>query len=279
MQPTSARRQRLGAELRRLREMAGHSGRAMAAEIGISQAGISRIETGTRLPTLPEARAWARAVDADAETTDRLMADVEAAYTDVETWRHSLAGARHFQTRAAEIDRITGRLRSYQAFIVPGLMHTADYARRIFELCAVPGMDIPAAVTARLERQRILYEPSRAFEFIVTESALRYPAGPASVLRSQLGRLLSLASLDQVDLAVIPLRHEPTRLGWHSFVIHDHLLDNGEPFVDVELAHADVSVADPQDVATYEAIWKQLAASALRAQSALEFVEAVAKSL
>src|SRR2546430_16403904 len=67
-QEPRAKRLRLAAELRRLREMAGVSGRELAQRINISQSKISRIESGMTTPPVPAVTAWAGAVGGDAET-------------------------------------------------------------------------------------------------------------------------------------------------------------------------------------------------------------------
>ena len=56
------KRERLATELRRLRDQAGISGRDLAHRVGISQSKVSRIESGTVIPSLPEVTAWGEAV-------------------------------------------------------------------------------------------------------------------------------------------------------------------------------------------------------------------------
>jgi hypothetical protein len=62
---------------------------------------------------------------------------------------------------------------------VPGLLQTAEYIRRVFQVftwdpAGMEPHDTSAALAARLRRQEALYDESRQFDFIVTEAALRW---------------------------------------------------------------------------------------------------------
>jgi DNA-binding XRE family transcriptional regulator len=57
-QPRRARRAALGAELKRLRELNGVSGRTVAKALGVSQSAVSRKEAGEAPISLPEVTAW-----------------------------------------------------------------------------------------------------------------------------------------------------------------------------------------------------------------------------
>ncbi len=203
-EPQSQRRA-LGAELRRLRDLAGLSTREMAPKVGISSAGVTRTEAGTRVPSLPEVN--------------------------------------------------------------------------VLELCAVPGQDIPAAVTARLERQQVLFDAARRFDFLITEGALRSPIASEAVMRGQLDRITSVAGMNNVTVAVLPTRSGAARIGWHGFTIYEQLRDDGDPFVYVELVHADVTISEPAGVAAYQHLFGQLMDAALTGDDATNFIAALARSL
>jgi transcriptional regulator with XRE-family HTH domain len=275
-EPLSQRRY-LGMELRRLRDLAGLSTRELAPKVGISPAGVTRTESGSRVPTLPEVNAWATATRASDEVKDRLVALTESAYNEVQTWRGVLSGARHLQQRSAAMEAVANLERDYDPVMLPGLLQTAGYARRILELCAVPGQDIPAATTARLERQQVLYETPRRFEFLITETALRWPVASESVMRAQLNRITSVAGMDNVNVAVLPAQRGAARIGWHGFTIYEEIQDGGDPFVYVELVHADVTISDPPGVAAYQHLFGQLKDAALTGDAAAEFIATIAR--
>ncbi|WP_433519010.1 helix-turn-helix domain-containing protein [Nonomuraea sp. CA-143628] len=241
----------LGMELRRLRELAGLSGEAIGAAIGVSQVSASRIERGVKVPTAAEVGAWADAVNADAETRERLLQLAEAAHTEVVTWRAALRGQLHMQGEIAQSESTARTIRNYQPLIVPGLLQTADYARRVFEMSDTGGTrDHAAALGKRIQRQEILYDTTRRFEFLITEAALRLRVGGVNTLLAQVDRIISLAALDNISVGILPIDRQVTFLGWNPFVIYDDV-EEGRPFVRVEMTHGVTTIERPEDVALY----------------------------
>src|SRR5262249_7465045 len=131
-------RQRLAEELRRARSISGMSGRDLAQKIDISQSKVSRIESGSAVPALPEVRAWVEAVCASDETSHLLLALTEAAHTTVSRWQTELSDRPHIQGDIEEIERTARRILTFQPSVVPGLLQTAEYARRVFEMFQEP---------------------------------------------------------------------------------------------------------------------------------------------
>src|SRR5260370_37986925 len=76
-------RQRLGAELLRLRVLAGMTGREVERLAGISHPRLSRIENGEIAATLPQLRASARVVRTKGDTLTRLLRRTEAHVVEV----------------------------------------------------------------------------------------------------------------------------------------------------------------------------------------------------
>src|SRR5438132_6502443 len=147
-----SQRQRLGMELRKLRKLAGLNGYQLAEQVRISQSKVSRIEAGSAVPTVRETEAWARAVGASDEMLANLVGLAEAALTEVETWRRALRhGLPHLQAEVQALEANATRISSFQPSLVPGLLQTAEYARRVFTLADVVGrQDYAGAVAARM---------------------------------------------------------------------------------------------------------------------------------
>lgn len=228
-------RQQLAAELRRLRDLAGISGRELAKRVGISQSTLSRIEAGTVVPPLPQVLEWAKAVGADADCQQSLHALTEAAHSpEVHDWAASLAERPHLQDDVRAFEEDAHVVRNFQPTLVPGLLQTADYARRVFATFDPPYSPdaLTAALAARLHRQRVLYDPAKRFEFLITEAALRFRPGPHRILLAQLDRIISIETLDTVVIGVIPQDIEASTTIPHGFVIYeneDHALASAEP--------------------------------------------------
>jgi transcriptional regulator with XRE-family HTH domain len=74
-----AQRHQLAAELRRIRMLAGLSGRDLAQATGVSQSTISRAERGQAVLSLPEVTAWADATGITGDRRAVLLALAEGA--------------------------------------------------------------------------------------------------------------------------------------------------------------------------------------------------------
>ena len=255
-------RQRLGAELRRMRDLAGVAGRDLAGQIGMSQSKVSRIEAGSVLPSLPEVAAWANALGVVDDVREKLVSLTKAAYTEVHPWRAVLQSRGHLQDHVHERESTARRIRTFQHSVIPGLLQTAEYARRVFSMFHVPyaDEDLAAAVAARLHRQLSIFEQDRQFEFLITEAALRWRPGPPKLLLAQLDRVSSISTLENVSVGLIPMSEQATTLNSHGFVIHDDHDDHG--FVTIEMIHADVTVNNPADIEVYEKRWSLLGKTA-----------------
>jgi hypothetical protein len=109
---------------------------------------------------MPVVTAWADAVAASADVKDMLVALTEAAFTEVHSWRTTLAERGHIQDDIQELENRAQETCTFQPALIPGLLQTAEYARRVFTLFRPPRAehDIPAAVAGRLDRQVALFE-------------------------------------------------------------------------------------------------------------------------
>jgi transcriptional regulator with XRE-family HTH domain len=269
------RGRRLAEELRRIRSIAGMSGRVLAEKIEISQSKVSRIEAGVSVPSLPEVRAWAEAVHASEETWQLLSALTETVHTSVSRWRTRLGDRTHLQDDVAAKERAAGRIRTFQPSVVPGLLQTADYARRVFDMFQEPpyGPDqLAKAVAARGERQLLLYDPSRSFDFLITEGALRWRPGSPASLAAQIDRIASLSTLENVTVGVLPLTARAAVPHSHAFTIYEPVGDEGDPSVNVELVHASLDVFRESDVGAFRRRWASLDQAALHGDAARGFL-------
>jgi transcriptional regulator with XRE-family HTH domain len=274
-------RHRLAVELRRLRDHAGLSGRQIAERIGISQSKVSRVESGHTVPSGPEVTAWASAVGASEAQIELLTLLTGAAYTEVHPWDSALRGQAHLQDEIQEIENRSHTKLTYEPSVVPGLLQTAEYARRVFAMFdpAYAEFDIPAVVAGRLDRQVALFCPARRFVFLVTEGALRWRVGPAPVLLAQLDRIASLSTLESVSIGLIPHAAEALTHIPHGFVIFESIDGDADALVMVETVHANLTVNDPLHVALYRRQWSLLEKMAVFGDTARELLTVIATDI
>lgn len=271
---TSPRRQ-LGALLRDLRTGAGLTGEELGARCGWTQSKVSKIETGRTVPHVADVEAWTRATEAPDDIRAELVERAEAVLTEVSIWRTELQeGLAAKQRQVGQLEAAASRIRVFEPSVIPGLLQTAEYARQLFALDpATERHDIPAAVTARLERQVALYDGTKRCEFVLSEGALRWRPGPPNLLLAQLGRLASLSTLPNVDIGVIPFNITATTLHPETFTI---LGNDDEPLVLVETATAELAVRDPRDIDAYVKLFGRLREQALFGDTLRTFLDSVA---
>jgi transcriptional regulator with XRE-family HTH domain len=255
MEPTISQR-RVGAALKAMRTRAGMSGSALAAELGWSQASVSRAELGQRRVSIQDATRWAEVTGAPPAARDELLGLAEEAAREVRSWWNvHAAGLARRQQEVAALEARAERISNYQ-LVIPGLLQTAEYAARALALADVSGQgDIPAAVAARMNRQEILYDESRQFDYVLPETALHQRlAGPAG-MRAQSDRLLSVDSLPNVSIAVLPLDTAPPILPSAGFVIYE-IPD--EPLVLLETLTDELLFGGDRELSAYRAAFTSL---------------------
>jgi transcriptional regulator with XRE-family HTH domain len=267
-------RAQLAKELQRLRDLAGLSGRELARRTGISQPKVSRIEHGQALTSLPEAERWLTECGASPDVHRRVLALVEAVLGETRPWGELLQGRDHLQDLVRERDTAAALVQNFQPTVIPGLLQTAEYARRIL---ALGRTDVAFALAARLDRQQMLHEPGRQFEFLIVEHVLTWSPGPepATVLGPQLDRLMSLATLENIEIAVLPRTAVPV-LPWHNFVIRQPA-DRGPAYVTTELVHGAQEITDPASVAVYRSTWARLWDAAVVGREAMELIRTLSR--
>jgi transcriptional regulator with XRE-family HTH domain len=257
-----------------LREDARLTGKELAVRLGWAPSKVSRIENGKQTATADDVVAWTAAVGAGNKTRDDLLADLRTVRFEYATWRRQLrSGIAQRQRANLPLEAEAELVRVFTPEMVPGLLQTAEYARHVFALLASlhhTPPDVESGVRTRLQRQQVLYEPDKHFQFLLTEAALRYRIAPPSVMRGQLDRLTTLAGLDTVNLAVLPFSTQLPVVTSHSFTMFDDKL------VLVELTGAELAFRDRDEVALYSDAFERLWKAAETGTRAVELVNETA---
>ncbi len=269
-QPTIGQR-RIGAALKALRLRAGMSGSALAAELGWSQASVSRAELGQRRISMQDVTRWADATGAPADARAELAALAEDATREVRSWwKVHAGGLARRQHEVAALEASAERISNYQ-LVIPGLLQTAEYAARALALADVSGQgDIPAAVAARMRRQEILYDQSRQFDYVLPETALRQRLAGAAGMRGQGDRLLSVDSLPNVSIAVLPLAADPPVLPSAGFVIYEV---PSEPLVLIETLTDELLFGGERELSAYRAAFARMRGASVTGDEAHALIQ------
>jgi hypothetical protein len=256
----NARRARLAARLREVRAAAFRSGNAFARTLGWVQSRVSKLETGAQLPTEQDIRDWVQATTAGPAVEVELFELLAAARVEYANARdiQRSGGLAARQAALGELEAAATRLAEYQPAIVPALVQTAAYAR---ELLSLPGGplthgagedDLEALVAERVRRQHVLYQPGKRVQLVIGEAALHSPPRTAATLRGQLDRLLTVAGLAGLDLAVQPLRTPMPALPMGGFALLD------DRIALVETLTGEQRLETPDEVEVYRLAFEQL---------------------
>lgn len=251
----------LGARLREIRRDAGLSGRALAAATRQHFTRVSKIEHGVQPPTDKDIRDWCRACDAEEQVPDLIATArvVESAY--LEFRRQARAGMKRVVgAHTLALYERTSQFRIYEHNVIPGLFQTAAYCAAMLSFwigfLETPA-DLDAAVAARMERQKVIFEAGKRFAVVLEEQALRTWFGTAEVQAGQLGRLLEMMSVPTVSLGIVPLMTERTGVASAGFWVFDDSL------VALETPTASIEVTRPQEVELYARMFEHLRGAAV----------------
>jgi transcriptional regulator with XRE-family HTH domain len=277
VKPVHRGREAFGGRLRSLREDARISGTELAARLGWQGSKISKIEHGRQTPSIDDVTAWAQAVGGPPDLLADLLADLRAVRLEYRTWSRLLRrGTAARQRAVAPLDAATSLVRAFEPAVIPGLLQTADYAQHVLSsVVALRGTpaDVPDGVRARLDRQAGLYDSSKHFRFLMTEAALRYLVCPPTTLRGQLDRLLAVAGLETVELAVLGFGARLPYPAAHGFWLYDDKL------VLVDTISAELVLRDRDDIELYERVFEMLWSVAATGDAAIAAVGSATRGL
>jgi transcriptional regulator with XRE-family HTH domain len=216
----------LADRLRRLRTSAGLTGDQLASRLGWARTKVPKIENGRQMPTEDDIARWVEACGQPPEIASELLELLTQGQTIHRQWKHRLRqGHVTIQASWDRLVRQAHTIRNYEIVVIPGLLQTPEYCRyRALEAVRNYGAaqgGIDEAVSARMRRQEVLYEPGRTFEFVITEAALRIGACPPEGMIGQLDRLNILSQLPNITLGVIPLGVALPAMPQNPFMILD----------------------------------------------------------
>ncbi|POX38156.1 transcriptional regulator [Streptomyces sp. Ru73] len=211
----AVRRRKLGAELRRRRNLAGLTSGEAARLVGWHQSKVSRIETGRSGVRPADVERLLDAYNVHDEESRALLAALcgqdaggggggDAGRGWWHTYRDLLPPAyRDF----ISLEAGASHARTLETTVVPGLLQTPDYARAVTRaaLADLPQSRIDALVDVRIARQSVLDGDSPLnLSAVLDEAVLRRPAGGPDVMKAQLRHLLDVMELPHVRLQVLP---------------------------------------------------------------------------
>lgn len=278
--PTFKQR-RLGAELRKLRERAGLTSTAAAAELGVQQARVSMIEAGRYAVGPDRVRSMARSYScADDDLVDAL-ADMTGGRTRGwwDEYREYLPAS---FADLAELEHQAREIRVALVMHIPALLQTVDHARALMREVVPPlrAYEVEHRLSHRMKRQAILYgDRSVPYAAVIHEAALRMEFGGLDTVRAQLEHLVEVSEMDNVTVRVIPFSGGRTFPGTGQ--AFDYVLGAVPQLDTVQLdaAHGCQFIDAEAEVAKYRAVLQRMEATALEPAESRDFIHGIMRSM
>jgi transcriptional regulator with XRE-family HTH domain len=271
-----ATRERVGHELRAIREAAGLSGSAVARDLGWSQSKVSRVETGRFGASLGEVATLLSFYGVAEEVRAEILASVARHDGAEGTWVVRAGGPARRQSEVGSIEERVKKVSQYQALTIPGLLQAPDYALAIARSGRFPSPT--AIVENRHERQEALAQSrSVAYRAVIEESVLWRSPGSVITMRNQLTAILDAIDGKFVVLRIRPEKKTNATFAAGSFVLYD--FKSGPPVVLVEAQTSDLYLSSAPDVTAYRRLFRELQKDSLDEEASRRLIERTRRRL
>jgi transcriptional regulator with XRE-family HTH domain len=268
----TVRQRELGKRLRELRNQHGLTVEDVAEKLLCSATKISRLETGTRKPSFRDVRDLCELYNLDEPTSTEFMTLArEARQQGWWTQYEDLKMDPYLGLEAAAV-----AITSYTMYYIPALLQTKEYTKEIIRAVA-PRMDLRVLlerVEARMRRQERLVEddPPR-YRVLLDEAVLHRTVGGATVMASQLDKVLEAERRGQVTVQVVSFDSGAHASQDSNFILFEFAEDTNQlPVVSVEGLTGMQYLEKAADIVRYREAIEYLRDSALNPRDSIALV-------
>ena len=250
----------------------------VARELLCSTPKISRIETGTRSPTLRDVRDLCVLYRVDNAETARLMTIAREAKQ--QGWWNKFDDLGIDFLIGLEID--AKRISAHDSSFVPWAFQTEQYARAIIKgvLPRIDNRILDERVAARMTRQEILRSPEPPYLWsLIDESALRRAIGGSTLMRDQLSKILETADTSNVTMQVVPFEAGAHPGLDNTFLLLEFDSSIQPPVVFVENLAGNFYLERDAEIQRYREVLEHLRACALSPANSINYIQAIRRDL
>ncbi|MEU6111059.1 DUF5753 domain-containing protein [Streptomyces albidoflavus] len=287
MSAPTVRRRRLGAKLRALR------GELTLDEVSEASNGLFVTSKLSRIET---AKSAAKAKDVEAlldlyaslgrEVSDELRSALVTLTKEGSQrgWWHSYRGVLSpVYADLISLESEAESISTWEVGAIPGLLHTADYAREIIRATAMSEAveaRVDALVEVRLARQAVLTRDNPVNLWaIIAEHALRSSSKTDGAMHEQLGRLLTMGKRPNVNIQVLP-SDAPLHVGQ----LGSFTLLGFDPHPDLDVVHTEsltsaLYLEERDQVAAHRDAWQRLTSAAASVEASASLITQIRKKL
>jgi transcriptional regulator with XRE-family HTH domain len=277
-------RQKLGVELRRLREAAGMTADGAAARLEISASTISRSETGQVQPHPRDVDAMCRLYGVTDTRTREALVALARKSRERGWWYRLRKNMSPELLNFCAIESGAATVSSYQNMILPGTLQTPEYSRVLTNTLIHPDsgqeIDLDNQIEIRALRQRELFASGKhSVSIVLDEQVLTRPIAPTTVMKAQMELLLDVAGLDNVTLQIVPFS-----VGAYAGLGGPFTLFGFAPPIELDIVHVEnhgrnYMVESDATIRYYELVFRRVQESALPAAETLARVKEIAEGL
>jgi len=216
----------------------------VAADTLISTSKLSRLENGQGVPQLRDVRDLLDYYGADRATSNRLRRWTNEGRRQAWWKEYSDVISDSFDI-LLDYESGASIIRTYLPLIVPGLLQTEAYARRLVGVLT-PGLtpeQVDKLVRVRLRRQEMLVDEDDATRLlaVIDEAAVRRALwmGSPGDARTQLEHLSTMARQRNVSIRILPFE-----AGLHSAVMNNFTVFQFAEDIDRDVVHIELQTGD-----------------------------------
>lgn len=279
-------RQKLGVELRRLREAAGMSAEQAATSLEISASTVSRSETGAVQPHPRDVDAMCQLYGLrDGHKREALVALARKSRERGWWYKHRKELSDELVNYIA-IESGAATVSSFQNMILPGALQTPEYAKALADTLVhperlEPRKAIEHRIEIRAKRQEELFaSPDKhSVQIVLDEQVLTRPIAKPKVMRAQLDRLLEVGDAEGVTLQIVPFS-----AGAYPGLGGSFTLFGFAPPIDLDIVHVEnhvrqFMVENAGIIQYYEVVFQRVQKYALPVPESRARVKEIAEGL
>lgn len=203
----AVQRRRLRAELRRARLDAGLTQEQVASAMDWSLSKLIRIEHGTVGISTNDLKAMLAHYKITDESRAAEFLAMSRASRERSWWSTYRDAASPRLLQLIEYESASSTMRAFQPLVIPGLLQTEEYARRMIRMFTrhASASQVNTFTEIRMKRQQLLRRPDPPMMFfIMDEAAVRRLVGGKEAMRRQIQRLLDVSEMPNVTIEIIP---------------------------------------------------------------------------
>lgn len=259
----------LSAALKQIRTDKGVGQRELARMLGIQHANISFWESGKRIPDVTDVAAILAKLDVTGPERERIL-DLARHATEPNWLTAGVPGMSPGLAGVLDCERTASTITDWSPLVLPGLLHTSDYARALLS-AGLPVNEAEPRVMMRMARRDVLIRSQPANMIaLIHERALDEVMGSPTVQVDQLRHVLTMAERPNVTIQVVQ-----SGQGWHPGMAGPFILFDfpGSPsIVHIEHHRSSAFLYDEADVQDYKAAAEAIRSVAMSPEESLELI-------